>query len=162
MNYNIHDAKKELFIKAVKEHPNHSPDQLCELLGITKSTFYRFVDLYIDKPKKGYAHQKSRLFKEENPPKSDQPDAKDNYLTIEIESAIKKIVDERFFRNTEIVSNSLQTDLLPLKLTAVKFHISESFLYKLHYQQRLKFYKLGALTYVRSSELESLFEEVKQ
>lgn len=73
---------------------------------------------------------------------------------------INKAVDDRFFRNTKILADSLQTDFLPLRLVAVKYHISESYLYKLHYQQKIKFYKLGSLTYVKSSELENLFEPV--
>jgi hypothetical protein len=73
---------------------------------------------------------------------------------------INKIVDDRVFRNTDIISKSLQTDFLPLRLAAIKYHISESYLYKLHYKDILKFYKLGSLTYVKSSELENLFQPV--
>ena len=73
---------------------------------------------------------------------------------------INKAVDERFFRNTKIISESLETDYLPLRYAAIKYHISESYLYKLKHQQRLKFYKLGSISYIRCSELENLFEEV--
>lgn len=78
----------------------------------------------------------------------------------EISKEVKELVDERFYKHKKLLEDALKSDLLPLKLAAIKYHISESYLYKLRYQQHLKFYKLGSMSYVKDSELVSLFSEL--
>lgn len=78
---------------------------------------------------------------------------------VEGHEVISKLVDARVNKHIELISRALETDYLPLRLAACKFHIAESYLYKLKYQGKIKFYKLGKLSYVKSSELEGLFQE---
>lgn len=76
-------------------------------------------------------------------------------------SHIDQRVDDRFTRNAKIITKNLESDNLPIEHQAVRCRCSKSFLYKLHYQKKLKFYKFGNRTYVKTSEVDQLFEEAQ-
>jgi predicted DNA-binding transcriptional regulator AlpA len=50
------------------------------------------------------------------------------------------------------------SDFLRLKNAAAKYQISTSMLYKLKQLGKLKFYKIGNISFVKSSEIEAIFE----
>jgi hypothetical protein len=75
----------------------------------------------------------------------------------QLKELVNHLVDDRFRRNYEC--KNIESDYIPKRLGAMRWHCSESFLRKLKYQGKIKFYKFGTLAYVKISEVEALFEK---
>lgn len=67
--------------------------------------------------------------------------------------------EQKLLLKESVTVNQLKTDFCPLGIVADRYHISISYLYKLHYAGTLSIYKLGTLSYVKISEFERLFHK---